>query len=171
MIKKYFFFFNKSNSNNYNKLLFFSIYILDLIFSYRGWRHLNLLPVRGQRTWTNSNSVFNSNKFLKNQKIFVIKNYLNINNINLVNSYITIEYINLLWKMQWTSEWLELKKKRLFFLKKKTKNLKLKIDDQSIFTELCSIRSKYLKKKSKVNSKNNYVALGFEPGFGSIFLK
>lgn len=132
---------------------------------------MNLLPVRGQRTWTNANSVFNSNKVLKNQKNLIIKNYLNINNVNLINSYITIEYLNLLWKMQWTSEWLELKKKRLFFLKKKTKNLKLKIDDQSIYLELAAIRSKFLKKKSKVTSKNNYVALGFEPGFGSVFVK
>ena len=149
----------------------YSIYMLDLIFSYRGWRHLNLLPVRGQRTWTNANSVVNSNKSLKNHKSLIIKNYLNISNVNLINSYITIEYINLLWKMQWTSEWLELKKKRLFFLKKKTKNIKLKFDDQSIFLELASIRSKFLKKKSKVTSKNGYVALGFEPGFGSVFIK
>lgn len=144
--------------------------MLDLIFSYKGWRHLFLLPVRGQRTWTNSNSVTN-NKFLKNHKTLLIKNYLNVNNLNLVNSYILIEYINLLWKLQWTSEWLELKKKRLFFLKKKNKSLKPKIDEQSILIELISIRSKFLKKKTKAISKNNYVALGFEPGFGNVFVK
>lgn len=66
---------------------------------------------------------------------------------------------------------MELKKKRLFFLKKKTKNLKLKTDIQSIYLELSSIRSKFLKKKTKSNTKSGYVALGFEPGFGSTFIK
>jgi hypothetical protein len=66
---------------------------------------------------------------------------------------------------------IRIKKKKIIFFKKKTKNLKLKIDDQSIYLELAAIRSKFLKKKSKVTSKNNYVALGFEPGFGSVFVK
>jgi hypothetical protein len=56
-------------------------------------------------------------------------------------------------------------------LKKKTKNIKVKIDEQSILNELTSIRSKFLKKKTKSTSKSGYVALGFEPGFGSIFIK
>lgn len=56
-------------------------------------------------------------------------------------------------------------------MKKKTKNLKLKTDIQSIYLELSSIRSKFLKKKTKSNTKSGYVALGFEPGFGSTFIK
>lgn len=159
-----------SNNKNVKKLILFSIYFLDLNFTYKGWRHLNNLPVRGQRTWTNANSIMN-NKILKNQKILILKILLNTSNLNLINSYITIEYINLLWKLQWTNEWLELKRKRLFFMKKKIRNLKLKTDEQSILQELASLRAKFLKKKTKASVKGGYVALGFEPGFGSVFIK
>lgn len=170
VLKKYLILFMMNNDKNLKKLVLFSIYFLDLNFTYKGWRHLQGLPVRGQRTWTNGVSALN-NKTLKTHKLFILKNFLNISNPNLVNSYLTIEYMNLLWKLQWTSEWLELKKKRLFFLKKKTRNLKLKIDEQSILQELASLRAKFLKKKTKTSVKGGYVALGFEPGFGSIFVK
>jgi len=170
ILKRYLTLFMMNNDKNLKKLVLFSIYFLDLNFTYKGWRHLQNLPVRGQRTWTNGVSAL-SNKILKNHKLFVLKNFLNITNLSLVSSYLTIEYINLLWKLQWTSEWLELKKKRLFFLKKKTKNLKMKIDEQSILQELASLRAKFLKKKTKTSIKGGYVALGFEPGFGSIFVK
>lgn len=170
IMKKYLNVYYLLNEKNIKKLILFSIYFLDLNFVYKGWRHLFSLPVRGQRTWTNSTNA-NNNKILKNYKILILKTLLNNNNVSSINNYILIEYINLLWKLQWTSEWLELKRKRLFFLKKKTKNLKLKIDEQSILQELTSLRSKLLKKKTKTNLKGGYVALGFEPGFGSIFLK
>jgi ribosomal protein S13 len=32
----------------------FNIFMLDIITSYRGWRHFKGLPVRGQRTWSNA---------------------------------------------------------------------------------------------------------------------
>lgn len=131
---------------------------------------MNQLPVRGQRTWTNKNSI-KTNQNLKIQKISILKNYLNIENIQIINNYIFLEYINLLWKLQWTSEWLELKKKRLFFLKKKIKNLTIKVDKQIILEELTYLRSKFLKKKNKTNFKKSYTALGFDPGFGFIFFK
>ena len=89
----------------------------------------------------------------------------------LINSYNYVEFINLIWKLNWLTEWYDLKKKRLFYLKKKSKNIKFKFDEFSINLELASIRSRLLKKKSKVISKNSYGALGFEPGSSLNYIK
>lgn len=170
----FFFYFNsfssEINSSNKKKFLL-NIYFLDLLSTYKGWRHLKGLPVRGQRTWTNSITSFNSNIVLKNYKISLLKKVMNTNNMININNYLLLEYTNLLWKLQWTNEWFELKKRRLHLLKKKSKNLKIKIDENSINLELLSLRLKFLKKKSKSAVKNSYVSLGFEPGFSSITIK
>ena len=154
----------------FNKLYLFSIYFLDLNFMCKGWHYLFFSLVKEYYRWIN-NGFFYDIKFLKYYKLLILKNYLNINDSALVNNYLFVEYINLLWKLQWTSEWFELKKKRLFFLKKKNRKIKLKFDKFSIFEELIYVRMKLLKKKNKSNVKGNYVALGFEPGYGLNFLK
>lgn len=59
----------------------------------------------------------------------------------------------------------------MFYLKKKTKNIKFKYDEFSINLELASIRSRLLKKKSKTTNKGSYVALGFEPGNALNYIK
>lgn len=156
------------NKNNFFfKIKVFNVYILDLIFSYKGLRHLNGLPVRGQRTWTNSNNSKICNLILKNYKVNLIKKIYNTLNMNFINSFLLLEYFNLIWKLNWTTEWLVLKKKKMFFQKKKNKNIKPKVDLLSINLELISLRSSVLKKKSKFNSKNNFSILGFEP-FSSV---
>lgn len=73
--------------------------------------------------------------------------------------------------MNWTSEWFVLKKKKLFYQKKKSKNIKFKYDEFSINTELSSLRSLILKKKSKTTNKSSLVAMGFEPGQSLIYIK
>ena len=167
----FFFYFNNFTSENYfnlKKKQLLNIYFLDLTSTYKGWRHLKGLPARGQRTWTNSITSYNSNVILKNYKISLLKKIMNTNSMLNVNNYILLEYTNLLWKLQWTNEWFELKKRRLHLLKKKSKNLKIKVDENSINLELLSLRLKFLKKKSKSAVKNSYVSLGFEPGFSPI---
>lgn len=84
--------------------------------------------------------------------------------MNFINTFILLEYYNLIWKLNWTTEWLYLKKKKLFFQKSKNKNksLKLKIDELSLNLELSSLRSTLLKKKSKNSVKSNSSILGFE---------
>lgn len=164
------FFYCKNFNNLYKNLFLYNVYFLYLIFSYKGYRHLKSLPVRGQRTWTNSKSCKNNN-FLKNYKISILKTFLNSNNLLILNSYLYLEFVNLMWKLNWLTEWFDLKKKRLFYLKKKSKNIKFKYDEYSINVELNSIRSRLLKKKSKVTGKNSYVALGFEPGTALNYIK
>ncbi len=164
------FFFCKDFKFFFNKYKIFNLYFFYLIFNYKGLRHLKSLPVRGQRTWTNAKTSSLNNQLL-NYKITLLKKFLNTNNLLLINSYHYLELINLIWKLNWLTEWYDLKKKRLFYLKKKSKNIKFKFDEFSINLELASIRSRLLKKKSKITSKGSYVALGFEPGSALNYIK
>ena len=102
----YIYIFNIIPKNSYFlKKFFLNIIILDSLTTYRGWRHFKGLPVRGQRTWSNSWSVYKSNNILrqfkfKNSKIF----YGNVP-LREANVAYSAEYVNLLWKIQWLNEW------------------------------------------------------------------
>ena len=88
-----------------------NIFFLDIINSYRGWRHSRGLPVRGQRTWTNAWTSYRSNLILREYKIVLAKRiYGNISSNELNVAYLA-EQINMLWKLQWEQEWREAKKK------------------------------------------------------------
>lgn len=82
-----------------------NIYFLDFINSYRGYRHVFGLPTRGQRTWTNGNSVFKSNNILRNYKINVFKKSLPSTLKDNINNAYYLEQINFIWKNQWELEW------------------------------------------------------------------
>lgn len=81
-----------------------NIFLLDLIYSYRGWRHLNNLPTRGQRTWSNASSV-KSNLILKNYKTKLARKFYGKFLTPQVQIATKAEYINTYWKLQWTKEW------------------------------------------------------------------
>ena len=49
------------NNKSIKERFLLNIFFLDLIVSYRGWRHSKGLPVRGQRTWTNAWTVYKNN--------------------------------------------------------------------------------------------------------------
>ena len=175
-----FIFFNKKilvGMNSLNKFFLFykiykkqkllNIYLLDLIASYKGWRHLFLLPVNNQRTWTNAKTVFSNNRVLRDHKMFLFKNFYGTTSISNVNDLLNIEILNYYWKNQWFDQWVELKRKRLKILKKNpwlmkkianVKNLKslnVKIDND---------------KTEKNNSGTNLFLIGYEPGFTKNFL-
>jgi ribosomal protein S13 len=46
-----------------------NLYLLDLITSYRGWRHFKGLPTRGQRTWSNASTASRCNTLLRNYRV------------------------------------------------------------------------------------------------------
>jgi len=87
------FIFNKKFIKK-KKLL--NIYLCDIISLLRGWRHLLGLPVRGQRTWSNANTVFSNNLILRNYKFLLIKK--KYNNISFTNfkEFFLFEQIKLL---------------------------------------------------------------------------
>jgi len=96
-----------------NKRSTLNIYLLDLISSYRGWRHSRNLPVRGQRTWSNAWTSSKLNNFLKNIKIKKgRKIYGNLPTVEIYTAQLA-EQVNLVWKEQWFAEWEAAKYARL----------------------------------------------------------
>jgi len=96
-----------------NKRCTLNIYVLDLISSYRGWRHSRNLPVRGQRTWSNAWTSSKLNNFLKSIKIKKgRKIYGNLPTVEIYTAQLA-EQVNLVWKEQWFAEWEAAKYARL----------------------------------------------------------
>jgi len=146
------------------RLLF--IFFLDLLNTYRGWRHSKGLPVRGQRTWTNSHSTYKSNLILRLFKVNLVRRlYGNVTLKNAAVAYMA-EQVNLLWKLQWSKEWHSAKKRRLNILQKKKGNYKIDLYSmargQVIFSELKKSKSK--KKRKKIKTQSTFL-MGFDPGF------
>lgn len=146
---------NKSIKKKY----IMNIFMLDLVNSYRGWRHSVGLPVRGQRTWSNAWSVYKSNLSLRQFKIKLSKRLYTSITINELNIAYLAEQINSLWKLQWETEWKKARRQRQI-QSKKSKTL-YKVDLKAIASANVSVSDK---------KKNNYV-IGFDPGFTKYVIK
>jgi len=132
-----------------------NIVLLDIINTYKGWRHLKGLPVRNQRTWSNGWTSYKHNLKLRNFKFNSLKQlYSNLNNSN-INTIYLAEHVNLLWKLQWESEWNEAKKKRLIYLNKNKTSLK--VDLNLMANLVVSQNSKKLDKKKKPCLKKTFL--------------
>lgn len=142
----------------------FNIYMLDSITSYRGWRHSRGLPVRGQRTWSNSKSVNKSNNTLRNFKLNISRKYYGNIPFGDIRVATLAEKINDVWKEQWEHEWTSAKNSRLKY--KGNRNL-IKIDIYSMANNqvMHPFKLKNLSKKQKQSFKKNYFSLGFDNGF------
>jgi len=101
-------------SKSFKKKRLLNIYYLDLISSYRGWRHSKGLPVRGQRTWTNAWSAYKSNLILREYRVEVSKRIYGSIQLNHLSIAYLAEQINSLWKFQWEREWKIAKKKKVY---------------------------------------------------------
>ena len=144
--------YNNKQNHNYN------ILYLDFINSYRGYRHLKRLPVRGQRTWTNAWTAFRCNNIISNWKIEIAKKYYGNYSINILNMLFMSEYINYLWRLQWKDEWMDAKKKRIELLRKK-KRVMFKVDIVSTSKGYLGIfqKNKIVSKKKKKSNKKKYI--------------
>lgn len=147
-----------------SKRYLLNIYILDLISSYRGWRHSRGLPVRGQRTWTNAWTSSKLNNYLKNVK--VKKGRKIYGNLPVVEIYTAqlAEQVNLVWKDQWYAEWEAAKYARLS--SKVHKNV-FRIDLYSMAkgNVMSPFKFRKLSKKKQQSYNKNHFSLGFDPGF------
>lgn len=148
------------NNKSLKKKTVFNIFMLDIINSYRGLRHAFGLPVRGQRTWTNSWSCYRSNLILRQFKIKLSKRLYTSITINELNIAYLAEQINSLWKLQWDGEWKKAKRQRQIQAKK-SRNF-YKVDLKSIASANVSV---------KENKKNTNYVIGFDPGFTKYVLK
>lgn len=157
------FFFSLNWISDFKKRSLVFSYLYDLSFTNHGWRFYKNLPVRGQRTWTNSNTAFIKNNSVKNYKIFFIKSFLGLSS-STASSVLMLEYYNLLWKLQWEDEWFELRKYKLRGGQNLKKNFKNNtIQENDILAELIFIRNKFLKKKVRIQFKGGSYLLGFQP--------
>ena len=137
-----------------------NIFFLDFINSYRGYRHIFGLPVRGQRTWTNGNSVFRSNNTLRNYKINVFKKSFSFSLKDNVNSAYYLEQINFIWKNQWEFEWNLAQRHHTVSLKKNRGYIKY---DVGVLSKINPNIRDFKKQK--------LFSIGFEPGFTKELVK
>jgi ribosomal protein S13 len=157
-------------SGSFFKKRMLNIAFLDLLTTYRGWRHLRGLPVRGQRTWTNAWSVYKSNNVLRNFKIKMSKKFYGSVPVREANIAYSAEYVNLLWKIQWEQEWILAKNHRLKFSGHKN-TMKIDLYSMANYQVMHPLKLKNLSKKQKQSFKKNYFSLGFDPGFTKILIK
>ena len=157
----------------YNKLVS-NILLLDVLGTYRGWRHLKGYPVRGQRTWSNGWSVYRSNLVLRETRLKIAKDIYNIHSVNDLNIILLAEQINLMWKLQWNYEWVQAKKRRLDTIGEKLESFGSRRRKKGLFKVdllgLSQLNFENISKRKKANMRKrtynkNYISLGFDPGF------
>lgn len=141
-----------------------NIYLIHFLMTYRGWRHVKGLPVRGQRTWTNAWSVYRNNTILRNYRKEEAKAYYISAPIKESVIAYEAEYVNVFWKTQFKDEWLSAYGELLRFNGHPSTirfELFLMANYQIMFPEKLE---KLSKKKKQAHSKNSF-SLGFEVGF------
>jgi ribosomal protein S13 len=148
----------------------FNIFMLDVLSTYRGWRHFKGLPVRGQRTWSNAWSSYRSNNILRDFKLKKSRRFYGNVPVREANVAYSAEQINVLWKVQWEKEWLLAKYSRLRF-KGHPSTMKIDLYSMANNQVMHPLKLKNLSKKQKQSFKKNYFSLGFEPGFTKTLLK
>ena len=141
-----------------------NIFILDILGTYKGWRHLKGLPVRGQRTWTNGWSAYRSNLILRKFKLKITKKMYGKLPLNEINTAYLAEQINLLWKVQWELEWKDAKKQRLKAIRKGNKT-KIDVSNMAKGQIVSPEKLKKMNKKQRQSIKKNTYSLGFDLGF------
>ncbi len=147
-----------------------NVYLLDLFFTYRGWRHFRNLPVHGQRTWSNAKTARNINIFLRSLKIEkATKVYGNLPKSE-VYTALMAENVNLMWKQQWRKDW---KQSRDALISSKSPKKVMRIDLYSLAKGNVMTPRKFskLSKKKKQAFNKNHFTLGFDIGFTKILLR
>ena len=171
---EYFFLSQIPFLGNYKSRLHVTILYLDLICTYRGWRHSKGLPVRGQRTWSNAWSPYKSNLILREIKLKIAKKFYGNVPENEINVAYLAEDINSLWKVQWDHEW-KAAKKKMKLANKGNKKAPAKVDlvgmarGNIILDDILQKKAKANKRKRLVQ-KNVYM-LGFDAGFTKFILQ
>lgn len=159
----------KVNKHSYKIKQLINIYMLNLLGTYKGWRHSRGLPVRGQRTWSNGWSSYRSNLTLRSYKIILAKKMYGQNFSNDCFVAYIAEEVNNMWRLQWGKEWLIAKKKRLNSMKNIKKNEK--IDLVSISKLQIGPIGKTNEGKQKNKKIKNTYTIGFDPGFTKLYLQ
>jgi len=90
-------------ANQFNEqMYFYRLLVLLHIRSYRGFRLLFQFPVRGQRTWSNANTIKKLQPILLDFKTIQFNRFTHYKHSRVE---VLSEYINFLWFIQWRYEW------------------------------------------------------------------
>lgn len=149
---------------NTKELFLNDIYILDEIKTYRGWRHVRGLPVRGQRTWSNSWSCLNSNNFLRKYRIEEAKAFYISAPIKESVIALSAEYVNNFWKIQFTDEWISAKESLLRF-NGHPSTMRIDLFSMANYQVMFPEKLEGMSKKKKQSQTKNSFSLGFDFGF------
>lgn len=141
-----------------------NVFLLDILQTYKGWRHTKGLPCRGQRTWTNGKSCSRSNLILRKFKLKLAQKIYSQLSVNEVNTTYFAEQINILWKNQWETEWKAAKKNRLRLIRQGGL-VKADLISMSKGNVVSPQKLKKMNKKQRQALKKNNFTLGFDPGF------
>lgn len=147
--------------------LSYNILFLDLIATYKGYRHCYGYPVRGQRTWSNATSCFSTNLLLRQIRLKLLRQMIRLNSKQPAIFYYFAEQLNLLWKIQWHSEWSQARKKqKLANIKQNTELL----DTTSVLRKDVSgiSRRSSIHKKKTYSKKKKAFVLGYNVGFTTL---
>ena len=154
---------------SYKTRCLLNIYLLHLLGTYRGWRHSRGLPVRGQRTWSNSWSTYRSNLTLRTYKITISKKIYGTSFSNESFTAYLAEEVNNMWRAQWGSEWFEARRKRINTQKNARNAVKIDLLAMSKLQIDSYSKNKDVNKLKK--QKRNVFTLGFDSGFTKQVLK
>ena len=151
-----------------------NVLFLEIISTYRGWRHSKGLPVRGQRTWSNASTVKTSNLTLRQLQERLAKFFYGNMPRSEINLAYVAEQVNQLWRIQWEKDW-NMAQKRLKNNQRKNQRAPIKIDLYSMAKGQVFIGNEE-KKSQKKNKKKKHVpknifSLGFDPGFTKALIK
>ncbi len=153
--------YHRSYSPKFKKIT--NLLIHDITLSYKGWRHFKGLPVRGQRTWSNSRTSKLSNIDMKILKSRLLKTYYKGFDNSVTNVGVAVEAYNRLWYRQWYLEWWNMKMKRLRL--SKNSNKVCVYDFNSVVAgRVVGYQRQAKPGKKKRVYKNNYFTLGFQLG-------
>lgn len=148
----------------FRRRLIANLFVLDLINSYRGWRHFKGLPTRGQRTWSNASTAPKCNTLLRNFRVQLAHRCYGNLPLNEVAVAVAAEQINLVWKIQWYDEWLAAKRNRLGY-QGAPNTMKIDLYSMAKGQIMNPFKFKKLSKKQRQSFKKNHFSLGFDPGF------
>jgi len=158
------------NKDSLRIRLLINIYLLELLGTYRGWRHSRGLPVRGQRTWSNGWSAYRANTILREYKIQIVRRLYGQNFSNEYYTAYLAEEVNNMWRLQWEREWRDARKKRFMASKNNIHSVNVDLAAMAKMQVGGSLKKKDQSvKKTKV--KKNCFVLGFDPGFTKLLLR
>lgn len=153
----------KFSIKNYVEINFLK---LDLINSYRSYRHFYGFPSRGQRTWSNSNTTKALNNTIRNYKIKWMKKYFANVKCNDLRNVSVAEHYNLIWFKQWKHEWKVVSRiweKAKLEVGFKRPKLDYKATAKKLVFSFWDKQYQKVKQRRKQTLRKNVYTLGFRP--------